>query len=175
MIPDHSKPSAFRTMDCVGRRLLLGQAGWALLVALTLTAAACSSSIHQRLLPRGTLQVRTDSGAATLSVEVAADGRARSVGLMGRARLAPDAGMVFVFDGPAGGGFWMKNTLIPLSIAFWDQSGLILKIMDMTPCRADPCPVYYPGVVYVGAVETNRGWFAAHGVRPGDRVALSGG
>jgi len=83
--------------------------------------------------------------------------------------------MVFVFDGPAGGGFWMKNTLIPLSIAFWDQSGLILKIMDMTPCWADPCPVYYPGVVYVGAVETNRGWFAAHAVRPGDRVALSGG
>jgi hypothetical protein len=161
-------------MTGVGRGVVLRQTG-GVLVALALLAAACSSSTHQRLLPRGTLHVRTDSGAATLSVEVAADGRARSVGLMGRPRLAPDAGMVFMFDEPGSGGFWMKNTLIPLSIAFWDRSGRILKILDMTPCRADPCPVYYPGVVYVGAVETNRGWFAAHGVRPGDRVALSGG
>lgn len=118
--------------------------------------------------------MRTESGVATLSVEVAADGRARSLGLMGRPRLAPGAGMVFVFDHPASGGFWMKNTLIPLSIGFWDRSGRILKILDMTPCRADPCPLYYPEVVYVGAVETNRGWFSSHGVREGDRVVLSG-
>ncbi len=143
-------------------------------MTLALLAAACSASIHQRLLPSGTLHVRTHSGVASLNVEIAADGRARSVGLMGRPRLAPDAGMVFVFDQPAAGGFWMKNTLIPLSIAFWDQSGQILKILDMTPCRADPCRLYYPAVVYAGAVETNRGWFAAHGVRQGDRVALSG-
>jgi uncharacterized protein len=108
-----------------------------------------------------------------LNVEIAANGRARTVGLMGRPTLAPNAGMVFVFDGPHGGGFWMKNTLIPLSIAFWDQSGQILRILHMVPCKADPCPVYYPGVAYVGAVETNKGWFAAHAVQRGDRVSMS--
>ena len=82
--------------------------------------------------------------------------------------------MVFLFDGPVNGTFWMKNTLIPLSIAFWDRSGRILKILDMTPCRADPCRLYSPGVTYVGAVETNRGWFGANGVREGHRVVLSG-
>jgi uncharacterized membrane protein (UPF0127 family) len=92
---------------------------------------------------------------------------------MGRPRLAPDAGMVFLFGGPASGGFWMKDTLIPLSIAFWDQSGRILRILHMTPCRADPCPIYSPDVTYVGAVETNMGWFAAHGVQRGDRLSLS--
>jgi uncharacterized membrane protein (UPF0127 family) len=141
---------------------------------LTLGVAACSSSVPQRLLPRGTLRVTTDSGPVALRVEVAAEGRARSVGLMGRPHLPADAGMVFVFGRPHGGGFWMKNTLIPLSIAFWDRSGRILKILDMPPCSADPCRVYEPGVTYVGAVEANRGWFAAHGVGPGDRVALSG-
>jgi hypothetical protein len=108
-----------------------------------------------------------------LNVEIAANGRARGIGLMNRPRLAPDAGMVFVFDEPHVGGFWMKNTLIPLSIAFWDGSGQILRILHMAPCRADPCPVYSPGVTYVGAVETNKGWFAAHGVQRGDRVTLS--
>jgi len=120
------------------------------------------------------LRVTTNSGPVTLSVEVAAEGRARSVGLMSRPRLPADAGMVFLYEGPHGGGFWMKNTLIPLSIAFWDESGRILKILDMAPCKADPCPVYEPGVTYVGAVETNRGWFSAHSVGPGDRVTLSG-
>jgi uncharacterized membrane protein (UPF0127 family) len=148
------------------------QAGW-VLVALAVVAVSCSPGVHQRALPRGTLRVTTQSGAATLDVEIAADGRARTVGLMGRPRLAPDAGMVFLFGGPASGGFWMKDTLIPLSIAFWDQSGRILRILHMTPCRADPCPIYSPGVTYVGAVETNMGWFAAHGVQRGDRVSLS--
>jgi uncharacterized protein len=147
----------------------------AVLVTLTLLAPACSSTVHGHPLPRGVLTVRTTSGTVALNIEVAADPRARSVGLMARRQLAGDAGMVFLFDRPVNGPFWMKNTLIPLSIAFWDRSGQILKILDMAPCRADPCPYYYPGVTYVGAVETNRGWFSAHGVRLGHRVVLSSG
>ena len=68
------------------------------------------------------------------------------------------------------GGFWMKNTLIPLSIAFFDRQGVILRILDMEPCRADPCPVYYPGVVYQGALEVNQGWFRRRGLAEGARV-----
>jgi uncharacterized protein len=145
------------------------------LVTLSLLASGCSAAVHGHPLPRGVLQVRTSSGTVALNIEVAADPHARSVGLMGRPQLPRDAGMVFLFDGPVSGAFWMKNTSIPLSIAFWDHTGRILKILDMPPCRADPCPLYYPGVTYVGAVEANRGWFGAHGVRPGHRVVLSGG
>lgn len=145
----------------------------AVVLVLSMVVAACSSTDQQRLLHRGILEVSTESGTVSLNVEIAANGRARTLGLMGRPRLAPDAGMVFLFDGPRSGSFWMKNTLIPLSIAFWDRSGRILKILDMTPCRADPCRFYNPDVTYVGAVEVNRGWFAAHGVRSGDRVELS--
>jgi uncharacterized protein len=139
---------------------------------LSLMAFACSSTVHQADLPRGTLRVTTRAGEARLGVELATNGRARTIGLMNRPKLDPNAGMVFVFDGPHVSGFWMKNTLIPLSIAFWDQSGRILKILHMTPCRADPCPIYYPEVTYFGAVEANRGWFEAHGVQLGDRVTL---
>jgi uncharacterized protein len=167
-----SKTLLSRTIGVVTRRSLPRQAAWAV-VALALMAGACSSTPQQASLPRGVLHVSTGSGVARLNVEIAANGRARSVGLMSRPRLAPNAGMVFVFDGPHISGFWMKNTLIPLSIAFWDRSGRILRILHMAPCRADPCPVYYPGVTYVGAVETNKGWFAAHGVQRGDRVSLS--
>jgi uncharacterized membrane protein (UPF0127 family) len=142
-------------------------------LALGLLVSACSSGFPQRALPTGTLRVATAAGPATLRVEVAAEGYSRSRGLMDRRRLDPDAGMVFVFESPRTSGFWMKDTLIPLSIGFWDRSGRILKILDMTPCRGDPCPIYFPGVVYTGAVEANRGWFTSHGVRPGDRVVLS--
>jgi uncharacterized protein len=144
-------------------------------IVLLALLASCTSTVHHRRLPGGTLRVETASGTRSLSVEVASDGRTRSVGLMDRPRLERDAGMVFLFDHPANGSFWMKNTLIPLSIAFWDTSGRILKILDMTPCRADPCRLYSPGAAYVGAVEANRGWFGAHGVRRGDRVVLSSG
>ena len=80
--------------------------------------------------------------------------------------------MVFVFTQPTRGGFWMKNTLIPLSIAFYDRRGRILRILEMEPCRADPCRIYDPGVTYRGALEVNRGAFRRLGVARGDVVTL---
>jgi uncharacterized membrane protein (UPF0127 family) len=121
-----------------------------------------------------TLTVRTGEGQASLRVEVAETAEARATGLMGRLVLGEDEGMVFLFDGPTDGPFWMKDTLIPLSIAFWDGDGRIQAILDMDPCRADPCPLYSPGVTYVGAVEVNQGWFQRHQVRTGDAVELAG-
>ena len=94
---------------------------------------------------------------------------------MGRRSLAPDAGMVFLEDGPTDATFWMKGTLIPLSIAFWSSDGRILNLQDMEPCRADPCPLYRSTAPYVGAVEVNRGFFEAHDVTPGDLVRLDSG
>jgi uncharacterized membrane protein (UPF0127 family) len=91
---------------------------------------------------------------------------------MGVRALAPDEGMVFVFDEPHEGGFWMKDTLLPLSIAFWDQEGLIIDIFTMEPCEADPCPTYRPRGPYVAALEMGAGWFDGHGVSLGDRVHI---
>jgi hypothetical protein len=66
----------------------------------------------------------------------------------------------------------MKDTLIPLSAAFLDRDGRVLRILDMEPCEADPCPVYDPGVSYVAAVEANRGAFERLGVAVGDVAQL---
>lgn len=99
-----------------------------------------------------------------MSVWVADTGPLRQRGLMGREELPSGAGMVFVFEEETGGGFWMKDTLIPLSIAFIDGTGQIVDILDMPPCEADPCPVYTPDATYLYALEANQGFFEDHGV-----------
>jgi uncharacterized protein len=114
--------------------------------------------------------IETDDGPVMVSVEVAATEKERARGLMERESLDEDSGMLFVFFEPTAGGFWMKNTLIPLSIAFFDHDGKILKILDMTPCKKDPCKIYDPGVEYHGALEVNRGAFDEWGVEEGDVI-----
>ncbi len=80
--------------------------------------------------------------------------------------------MAFVFDGATTATFWIKDTSIPLSIAFVGQSGRIARIAEMTPCRADPCSTYAGGAPYHLAVEANAGWFADRGVTVGDEMLL---
>jgi uncharacterized protein len=116
--------------------------------------------------------ITTVSGEVTVEVEVADDEAERARGLMGREALAQDAGMVFLFPDETEGAFWMKDTLIPLSIAFYDEDGRILRILDMEPCLQEPCPLYDPGVAYRGALEVNQGAFARWNVRVGDHVRL---
>jgi uncharacterized protein len=136
-------------------------------VAVLLTQAAAASA-----LPRTTAILDTGERRVRLTVEVADEANEWRVGLMNRRSLAPNAGMVFLFPTSMRGGFWMKNTLIPLSIAFFDGRGRILRIMVMTPCRADPCPVYDPRVAYRGALEVNRGSFGRWGARRGDTIRV---
>lgn len=114
----------------------------------------------------------TSAGVTRVRVEVADTPAARERGLMGRARLDADAGMAFVWDEDTSGPFWMKDTLIPLSVAFVDGGGRVVRILDMEPCRADPCPSYDPRTTYRAAVEVNRGTFERLGVRVGDRARL---
>jgi uncharacterized membrane protein (UPF0127 family) len=143
-----------------------------LLMVALLVPAACGGPADLPL-PTGTLTFGTSNGLVRMPVEIADTPGARRKGLMDRTSLPPDAGMAFLFDGPDSGAFWMKDTLIPLSVAFWGQDGRILVILDMDPCRADPCALYSPGASYVGAVEANRGYFGAHGIGKGDLVALT--
>jgi uncharacterized protein len=116
--------------------------------------------------------IQTAAGEVAVPVEVADSQEEREVGLMNRESLPPDAGMIFLFDDDTQGGFWMKNTLIPLSIAFADADGTIVSILDMEPCEADPCEIYDPGVPYRSALEVNQGAFADWGVEVGDRLTL---
>lgn len=114
-----------------------------------------------------------------MDVEKAETPEERSRGLMFRESLAPDEGMVFLFFEETASAFWMKNVKIPLSIAFFDADGTILKILDMEPCTEEPCELYDPlyddgaAVTYVGALEVNQGSFEEWGVEQGDRITVT--
>ena len=99
----------------------------------------------------------------------------RRRGLMGRTELPPRAGMVFRYPDDRDGGFWMKDTLIPLSIAYFDGDGVVHTVLDMEPCPAMPCPSYPPEALYRGALEVNQGFFDQIGLEPGWRVELPDG
>jgi hypothetical protein len=86
--------------------------------------------------------------------------------------MASDAGMVFLQEQPARISFWMKDTLIPLSIAFWGQDRRIAASLDMDPCRTNTCPTYDPEIEWVGALEVNQGFFREHGIEVGGAVRL---
>ena len=146
------------------------------LVLVLLLAGACGSSNPDHgASDSATLQIRTGSGVRSLDVQVADTTKERATGLMGREDLSPYDGMAFLWPEPVNGSFWMKDTLIPLSIAFWDQDGRIVSIMDMQPCERDPCPTYGPDTQFVGAVEVARGDLQRHGIAVGDTVELNEG
>ncbi len=94
---------------------------------------------------------------------------------MNRAVLAPDSGMLFVFQPPAAAtqiGFWMKDTLIPLSIAFVEPSMAIESIQEMAALSET---IHYAPRNYAYAIEANQGYFDGHGVKVGDHIAISVG
>jgi uncharacterized membrane protein (UPF0127 family) len=114
----------------------------------------------------------SDTGEAVLRVRIARTEDEREQGLMHVDSLPEDAGMAFVWDDPTDASFWMKDTLIPLSIAFVDASGRVESIREMRPCSSDPCPLYTSDGPFVVAVEANAGWFDRHGIAVGDRFGL---
>src|SRR4029078_4474297 len=102
-----------------------------------------------------------------LKVELAVEEPQRLQGLMYRKSMAKEDGMLFIFDEPGYHSIWMKNTLIPLSVAFVDKDGVILNIADMEPLTLDSHQAAGPTVY---AIETNKGWFAGKNIKPGDKV-----
>jgi len=105
---------------------------------------------------------------ATLSAEIAVTHPQQERGLMFRRHLDDNSGMLFVFDRERQVGFWMKNTYIPLSIAFVDRDGRILQIEDMEPLNERLIQSRSKEVAY--AVEVNQKWFALNQVKEGDRI-----
>lgn len=111
--------------------------------------------------------VKLTAGIHVITAEVATTFQTRMVGLMFRERLAPNHGMLFVFEDKAQQCFWMRNTPLPLTIAFIDDDGSIVQLVDMKPYAAvDHCsqkPVRY-------ALEMEQGWFAKRGLALGARI-----
>jgi uncharacterized membrane protein (UPF0127 family) len=147
------------------------------LIALALTACGgdekTTATAAQTEFGRGSVTIETAEGKVVVPVEIARTEQERELGLMNRTSMPEDDGMLFDFGGPQENvGFWMKNTLIPLSVAFADENGRIASILDMEPCEADPCKVYDPGATFVTALETNQGAFERWGVEVGDRMTL---
>lgn len=117
-----------------------------------------------------TIKLRSGIREIRLLVQIADTPSKIEQGLMFVDVLPENEGMLFVFPREIYGGFWMKNTMIPLSIAFLDSYGEILKILDMEPCMEKICPIYDPGVYYRYAIEVNQGWFEKNQIKEGDYV-----
>jgi uncharacterized membrane protein (UPF0127 family) len=123
--------------------------------------------------PPGSGTITSDTGVVNVRLLLAEDGGQQGYGLMYRRYLAPDKGMAFLWDTDISGSFYMLNTLLPLSIAFFDQENRIVRIMDMEPCDDEPCPRYNPEVSYRGALEVNQGAFTEWGVTEGDIITIT--
>jgi uncharacterized protein len=129
----------------------------------TTVAGAEPATVAYRLEPAGREPV-------TVRLEVAADPATRTRGLMGRREVPAGTGMVFLYPTDVAESYWMKNTLVPLSIAFVAADGRVVSVAEMTPCKADPCPSYAPAGPYRYAVELAAGAFEAAGVGAGSKV-----
>ena len=143
----------------------LGAAAVMLASLMLFLLAACGSGPAS-----GSRVVFHPSGVAepaTLYVEVARTGQEKAKGLMNRTQLGAGNGMIFIWEDPVTESFWMKNTPLPLSIAFISVGGVIVDIQDMEPFSVQP---HAPAAAYIYAVEANQGWFSAHGIAMGDRA-----
>jgi uncharacterized membrane protein (UPF0127 family) len=136
--------------------------------SLALAAAALALSAFaqepQMTLPRVQLQ----AGMHVIDAQVAASTEQRMTGLMNRKEMPQHEGMLFVFDYPTQQCFWMKNTLLPLSVAFIHDDGTIVNIDEMQPQTLDSHCSTEP-VRYV--LEMNKGWFAKRGIKAGAKLA----
>lgn len=135
--------------------------------ALMLALVAYSGCVMAQDAPQQLPSVSLTAGMHRINAELARTPEQRAIGLMHRKSMPTHAGMLFVFDQPELLCFWMKNTLIPLSIAFLLDDGTILNIEEMKPQALDSHCSQRPARY---ALEMNAGWFAKRGLKSGDRI-----
>ncbi len=131
---------------------------------LLIVGGVLAQETAQVALPAITLSV----GGKAVTAEVADEPQERVTGLMFRRNLAQDSGMLFVMPEPERAAFWMKNTRLPLSVAYINQSGMILEIHDLQPLDEKPVPSAFSNIAY--ALEMEQGWFLRNGIMAGDRI-----
>ena len=122
-------------------------------------------------LPTATLHI----AKATATAEIAATPEQEERGLMFRTKLGDNDGMIFLLGAPQTADFWMKNTLIPLSVAYIDKNGVILEIHDMQPANPNMPDAELPRTLSESdqvayALEMNLHWFSLNGIKPGDKI-----
>ena len=132
------------------------------IAVLCLAALASAQEGPQKLAP-----VRLNAGIHNINAELASTPQQREIGLMFRTAMPANDGMLFAFEQPAQQCFWMRNTLIPLSVAFIDDDGSVVNIDDMKPQTLDSHCSAKP-VRFV--LEMNGGWFAKRGIKVGSRL-----
>ncbi len=154
------------------------------LIAISLVFAVAIAVIAGFAIFLGTLSSNAEDGdtisrtpltvvsaqgkVAHIDVEIADTPEERSVGLSGRESIPPDTGMLFIIP-VKGPGFWMKDTLVPLSVAFLGRCGEIVSIQDM---QAESLDIHTTDQDYSFGLETPLGWFADHDIQVGDLVSI---
>ena len=142
-----------------------------LMIALLLTVVMGGAALAQFAKARGEV-VFPDK--TRVNVEIAASDADRQRGLMFRERLAPNEGMVFIFEESGTYPFWMKNTLIPLDMIWVDSHYRIVDIAhSVPPCKADPCPSYGHNGSALYVVEVVSGFAKQHAAKPGDTLVFT--
>jgi hypothetical protein len=137
------------------------------LSALTFCALTAASPARAQESPVELPVIKLTAGINVIRAEIAANDADREKGLMFRTRLGSNQGMAFLFEDPGQVCMWMKNTLIPLSVAFMDEKGRVMNVEDMAAqTEVNHCSA---GTARY-ALEMNLGWFTAHGVRPGMQI-----
>lgn len=159
-------PSSEKILSIHFNRNIMKKSVYILLIFLT--ALSCTLLIAMGVkdrLPTRMLSI----GTAEIEVEIADNTESRRTGLMKRKSMDENHGMLFIFESDQKLSFWMKNTLIPLSIAYIASDGEILEIYDMKPESLRPVESIN-SVRY--ALEMNQGWFERNNVAPGDFLEL---
>ena len=130
--------------------------------------AACLTS-HAQTQAQPELPITNLSvGGKTIHAEIADEEHERAAGLMFRKELADDAGMLFIMPQTGPVAFWMRNTELPLTIAYMAPNGAIMELHDLEPFNERPVPSSFPHIAY--ALEMPRGWFTKNNIWPGERV-----
>ena len=136
-------------------------------IGLLFACGAGAENSPQRLASKTLTILKSDGRSVSIQAEIATTDTERSKGLMFRTELKDGQGMLFVFDRDQHLSFWMKNTLIPLSVAYIASDGKILEIHDMTPESLRPVDSDHAARY---ALEVPQGWFSRTALGPGDRL-----
>lgn len=137
-------------------------------LALALIFQGCSPQPVEPITAATWFPLRV--GEVRLEVQLALTPTEMATGLMHRAHLGSDQGMLFVFPQPGPRSFYMLNTLIPLSIGYFTAGGELVEIHDLQPLDPTPVPSRRRDILF--ALEVNQGWFARRGLTPGARLDL---
>jgi uncharacterized membrane protein (UPF0127 family) len=121
----------------------------------------------------GTVEIVAEDGTVhRVLVRLATTDEQRTHGLMEVPDLPDGAGMWFAYDTERAGGFWMKDTLVPLDIAYVGADGTIVDVADAEPCTSSPCPTYPPDAAYRNVLEVPNGYLAGIGAGEGAAARL---